>query len=216
VSRRSGRAPNEDAPTADDLGGPASADRAPAEETSVEGEAEEGTSDDAVSTEDASDADRGVRGRRRRASAGRGPVLRSRPVAVLAGLLAAAVAGWALWTVPVTREVLLDSFTERPRTYAELFFTATPGFEGSTVVVPIAVTDHGEGSEGYQVRVTLESPSGQVLATSTTAVTPRYGAPVPLVAKLQTNADVALVRVALVGHPQSLYFRFGKSQTTHG
>ncbi|MEV6207547.1 hypothetical protein [Kitasatospora sp. NPDC051914] len=147
--------------------------------------------------------------RRRRA-------LPSRLPAVLAGTVAAVAVACTLWAVPATREVLLDSFTERPRTYAELFFTASPGFEGSTVVVPIAVTDHGEGAHGYQVLVTLESPSGQTLASSTTALTPRFGAPVPLVAKLQTNADVALVRVALVGHPQSLYFRFGKSQTPHG
>ncbi|MEW1907752.1 hypothetical protein AB0442_04745 [Kitasatospora sp. NPDC085895] len=150
-------------------------------------------------------------GRRRRTAR-----RRRRPAVVLAGALAAVAVGFALWTAPTTREILLDSFTERPRTYAELFFTATPGFEGSTVVVPVAVTDHGEGSQGYRVRVTLESPSGQVLASSTTPLKAHYGAPVPLVAKLQTNADVALVRVALVGHPQSLYFRFGKSQTPHG
>ncbi|MFC6595989.1 hypothetical protein [Kitasatospora paranensis] len=150
-------------------------------------------------------------GRRRRRP---GPPRRRLFAPVLAGCLAAALA-WTLWTVPATHEILLDSFTERPQTYAELFFTGPPGFEGSTVVVPVAVTDHGEGAKGYQVRVSLESPSGQILAASTTDLKARYGAPVKMVARLQTNADVALVRVALVGRPQSLYFRFGKSQTPH-
>ncbi len=150
----------------------------------------------------------GAARRRRR----RGPSLRGR---LTAGLLAVAVAvpvGAVAWSVPPVRKVLLESFTERPRPYAELFFTSAPSFEGATVIVPLAVTDHGEGAKGYQIKVTLESAAGAAVATTTVKLDAHFGAPVPVVAKLQAPADVALLRVALVGHPQTLHYRFGNAQ----
>ena len=151
----------------------------------------------------------GAARRRRR----RGPSLRGR---VTAGLVAGAVAlalGAVAWSVPATRKVLLESFTERPRPYAELFFTSSPSFEGATVLVPLAVTDHGEGAKGYQIKVTLESPTGAAVATTTVKLEAHFGAPVPVVAKLPATGDVAMLRVALVGHPQTLHFRFGNAQS---
>ncbi|MDH6578058.1 hypothetical protein [Kitasatospora sp. MAP5-34] len=134
---------------------------------------------------------------------------------IAAGLLAvAAVAGLGVagWSVPTVRSQLLLSFTQQDQPYAELFFTTMPTFDGATVSVPVSVTDHGEGAKGYQVKVTLESPNGQVLTGGTANLTARYGAPVSTVFKLQAPSEVAMVRVALVGHPQTLHYSFGKLQ----
>ncbi|WP_441245657.1 hypothetical protein [Kitasatospora sp. McL0602] len=144
------------------------------------------------------------RRRRRRPS---GP--RRAGTAVLA-VLAAVGLGAACWSVPAVRTELRQSFTEQDKVYAELFFTTLPTFEGATVVVPVAVTDHGEGAKGYQLAVTLESPSGQAVDSTTVKIAARYGAPVVTVVKLQAKSEVAMVRVALVGHPQTLHYRFGK------
>jgi hypothetical protein len=148
------------------------------------------------------------RGRRRP------PSLRTRVLtAVLAAgaLVAAAVAGWS---VPEVRRQLLDSFTQRGASFTELYFTADPSFDGGTVVVPLAVTDHGTGSTSYQLKVTLESPDGSTAATDTVPLVPKDGTPVPAVVKLQSNGNVAQVRVALLGHTQTLHFRFGQQPTT--
>ncbi|MFC8449242.1 hypothetical protein [Kitasatospora sp. NPDC057223] len=150
----------------------------------------------------------GAARRRRR----RGPSLRGRVTAALLAGALALVLGVVAWSVPSTRKVLLESFTERPRPYAELFFTSSPSFEGATVLVPLAVTDHGEGAKGYQIKVTLESPTGAAVATTTVKLEAHFGAPVPVVAKLPATGDVAMLRVALVGHPQTLHFRFGSAQ----
>jgi hypothetical protein len=152
-----------------------------------------------------------------RARAGNRRRARRRPHRVRAGaLLACAVAAvlalaFALASIPAVHTVLLQSFTREPSTFTELYFTSAPGFDGDTVVVPVSVNDHGTGAASYRIRVTLESPSGKTVATTTVNLRPRDGSPVPVVARLTTTASVALVRVALLGHPQTLHFSFGSS-----
>ncbi|MFJ1704437.1 hypothetical protein [Kitasatospora sp. NPDC088346] len=140
----------------------------------------------------------------------RGPDRRARIVAAV--VAATAVLGAGLWSVPSTREVLLQSFTEQPSGFAELYFTSAPSFDGGTVIVPVALNDRGTGTKSYQVRVVLESPRGEAVASTVLTLEPHEGAPVPAVARVQTKAEVGMVRVSLVGHPQKLHFRFGKPQ----
>jgi hypothetical protein len=117
------------------------------------------------------------------------------------------------WSVPAARTVLLQSFTKQSSSFTELYFTSDPSFDGATVVVPVSLNAHGTGVESYQIRLTLESPSGEALATTTLNLEPRDGTPMSVVAHLQAKADVTLVRASLVGHPQTLHFHFGKPQT---
>ncbi|MFD7734718.1 hypothetical protein ACFV6F_30600 [Kitasatospora phosalacinea] len=145
---------------------------------------------------------------RRRPTGPGGRALRWALAAVGALVLAAGA-----WSVPVVRTELLDSFTERPRPYTELYFDTTPTFEGATVLVPVAVIDHGGGgTSGYQVRVVLESAEGKLVDSTTVQLAARYNAPVSAVVKLHGDSSAALVRVSLVGHAQTLHYRFGKVQ----
>ncbi|WP_329567468.1 hypothetical protein [Kitasatospora sp. NBC_01266] len=130
------------------------------------------------------------------------------PALLALGLLIGLAGG--LWSVPTVRTQLLDSFTNRGTSFTELFFTADPTYEGATVVVPITLIAHGTGERSYQLKLTLESPDGSDAATDTVSLVPKDGAPVPVVVRLQSNGNAAMVRVALVGHPQTLHFRFGK------
>ncbi|MDH6116437.1 hypothetical protein ABH930_000836 [Kitasatospora sp. GAS204A] len=150
------------------------------------------------------------RGRRRR---GAGP--RTKVAAALLAVLALVGLGGWLWSVPTLRSQVLDSFTERGSSFTELYFTTDPTIQGATVVVPITVTDHGTGARSYQLKVTLESPNGSASATDTVSLVPKDGTPVPVVVRLQTNDAAAMVRVDLLGHPQTLHFHFGKQPTAN-
>ncbi|WP_035845644.1 hypothetical protein [Kitasatospora azatica] len=155
---------------------------------------------------------RAIAARRRRR---RAPSLRFRITSVL--LAVGAVIGLAggLWSVPTVRTQLLDSFTERGSSFTELYFTADPTFDGAVVLVPLAVTDHGTGAKSYRITVTLESRDGSVAATSTVSLVPKDGTAVPTVVRMQSNGNVAAVRVTLAGHPQTLHFHLGKQPTTN-
>ncbi|MEZ0092698.1 hypothetical protein [Streptacidiphilus sp. EB129] len=141
--------------------------------------------------------------RRRR----RGPSVRARVVTALVACAVAVGLGAAAWSVPAARTVLLQSFTQEPSPYAELYFTSPPGFDGSTVVVPVALDDHGTGVQSYRVQVDLESATGKFLATTTVRVTPRTGVPVPVVVRTVAPVGTAVILVQLPGHPQTLHFR---------
>ncbi len=178
----------------------------PAAERDGERDGERGTGPVARPARTARTRPAAARGRGRR----RGPGVSRR---LTAGLLAASAAvflGGVVWSVPSTRNVLLESFTRQGSSFTELYFTAEPTFDGATVIVPVSLTDHGTGVSSYRMEVTLESPSGGAVATTTVDLAPRDGTPVPVVARLQATAEVSRVRVALVGRPQTLHFTFGQ------
>ncbi|MET9600963.1 MULTISPECIES: hypothetical protein [Streptomyces] len=130
--------------------------------------------------------------------------------AALVFAVAAALCAGA-WSLPPVRTILLDSFTRRQTAFIELYFTENPRFDGASVLVPFAVNDHGSGARSLVATLTVEAADGKVLATETYPVEPHQGAAVPVTARIRAKGnDVALVRVSLTGHPQTLHFRFGK------
>ncbi|GAA4852835.1 hypothetical protein [Kitasatospora terrestris] len=144
---------------------------------------------------------------RRRRPTGNGRRLR-----LAAAVLAAAVAVVGVCSLEPVRTVLEQSFTKQQTPFAELYFTASPTFEGATVVVPLALNDHGTGAKSYEVKVTLESADGKAVATTSVPLVPHEGAPVPIVVRLDAKGEVSVVRVSLPGHPQKLHYRFGSAQ----
>jgi hypothetical protein len=123
--------------------------------------------------------------------------------------VAVAVLAAGLWSVPPVRTVLLQSFTRQQTPFTELYLTGTPSFDGGDVLVPLALNAHGTGIAQYQLKLTLESAKGSPLGTATVKVKARDGRAVPVVAKVRrTGTGVTSVRVALVGHPQSLHYSF--------
>ncbi|MFC7218047.1 hypothetical protein ACFQLX_07680 [Streptomyces polyrhachis] len=147
------------------------------------------------------------RGGRRR----REPRMHERlPLIAAAVALVAALAA-AGWFVPSVREVLAQSFTRQPEPYTELYFTKDPHFDGTTVVVPLAVNDHGTGVRTHRVTVTLETAKGRAVGSTTLRVKPHRGAPVGATARLDTKgkAEAAMVRVALAGFAQTLQYSLG-------
>ncbi|MEU6340546.1 hypothetical protein ABZ883_06280 [Streptomyces sp. NPDC046977] len=134
------------------------------------------------------------------------------PVRRLAGAAVAVVTAGALvaglWSVPSVRTVLLQSFTRQSAPFTELYFTDMPRFDGGVLIVPIAVNAHGTGNAPLRLRMTLESADGKAVATKTVGVEPKDGRPVPVVTRFTKTSGTALLRVALVGHPQSLHYSF--------
>jgi hypothetical protein len=158
----------------------------------------------------------------RRARSGAGRRKRRTPPAspgrrlagLAAALVAAVVLGAWLWSVPTVRTELRQSFTRQQTPYTELYFTAAPSFDGGDVIVPVSLNAHGTGVAQYRLKVTLVSAKGKSLGTRTVKLKPRDGRAVPVVAKVRRkSAAVASVRVALVGHPQSLHFSFVPTAT---
>ncbi|MFJ8043008.1 hypothetical protein ACIRBX_21190 [Kitasatospora sp. NPDC096147] len=143
--------------------------------------------------------------RRRRAA---GPPWRRPALAALAVVLLAALA----WQVPPVRTVLRQSFTQQNAAFTELYFTDTPAFEGATAVVPVALNAHGTGEKAYRLRVVLLTIDGAGVNERTLDVTPEDGTPVRATARVPAGSDVTAVRVELVGHPQTLLFRFGRAE----
>jgi hypothetical protein len=134
--------------------------------------------------------------------------------ATAAALVAATVLGAGLWSLPSVRTVLQQSFTRQQTPFTELYLTGTPSFDGGDVLVPLALNAHGTGIAQYQVKLSLESAEGKPLGTATVKVKARDGRAVPVVAKVpRTSAGVTSVRVALVGHPQSLHYSFVPTAT---
>ncbi|MDT7679526.1 MAG: hypothetical protein QOD82_7428 [Pseudonocardiales bacterium] len=150
----------------------------------------------------------GGRGKRRP------PVSPGRRVACVAALVTAVVLAAGLWSVPSVRTVLLQSFTRQQTPYTELYFTDSPSFDGGNVLVPVAVNAHGTGTTSLRLKVTLESAKGKTVGTETVNLKPKDGNAVPVVARIfRKTADVALVRIALVGHTQSLHYSFVPAAT---
>ncbi|MFJ3922895.1 hypothetical protein [Streptomyces sp. NPDC090022] len=131
--------------------------------------------------------------------------------AALALVLATGL-GAGAWSLPPVRTVLLESFTRQEQPFIELYFTENPRFDGASVLVPFAVNDHGSGARSLEVKLTVEGKDGKALAAQTYQVKPHQGAAVPVSARLKAKGgDVTQVRLALVGHPQTLHFRFGQA-----
>ncbi|MFJ5922058.1 hypothetical protein ACIQF6_05525 [Kitasatospora sp. NPDC092948] len=133
---------------------------------------------------------------------------------LFAGIAAATVlvAAVAVAAVPSLREQIGLSFTRRPAAFTELYFTADPSIDGATVTLPMALNAHGTGVKSYQLKVTLRAADGTVVADTVLTVQPRDGTAVPARAELRTTKEVTLAEAELVGHPQTLRFRFGKSK----
>ncbi|GAA1156956.1 hypothetical protein F4556_002563 [Kitasatospora gansuensis] len=171
-------------------------------EDDVEAEAE-----DRTEPEPEQPAARRGRRRRRAAAAPRRPAVTGLLIGVAAVVLATVA-----WSVQPVRTVLLQSFTQQNASFTELYFTTNPSFEGATAVVPLALNAHGTGVNAYELKVTLLAADGKTVSENVLPIAPKDGTPVPLVARLPAAKDVAMVRVALVGHPQTLHFRFGKAE----
>ncbi|MDT3400664.1 hypothetical protein RKE29_29365, partial [Streptomyces sp. B1866] len=142
-------------------------------------------------------------GRHRRAPRGRAR-------RALLALLAVVAVAAAAWSVPDVREELRASFTRLPSTYTELYFTRAPGVERGAVVVPVSLVGHGEHADRtHRLRVWLETSGGRVTASVTAAVPGREGRPASAVVRLPVRRGdaPAAVRVALLGHDQTLRYR---------
>lgn len=114
------------------------------------------------------------------------------------------------WALPPVRTVLLESFTRQQSSFIELYFTENPRFDGASVLAPFALNDHGSGARTLHVKLTVEAKDGKVLATETYTVEPHQGAAVTVTPRVRAKgADVDMIRLSLVGHPQTLHFRFG-------
>ncbi|MHA5050099.1 hypothetical protein [Streptomyces sp. SD15] len=129
----------------------------------------------------------------------------------LAGGLLAAVAvlgvSGAAWSVPQMRTVLRDSFTERQQSYMELYFTKDPWFDGNDLVVPLALTEHGDTGGRHEIKASAQDPDGKRLATNTVTVTTKPGAQVATDVRLRIKgkkSDADLIKVSLPGHAQRL------------
>ncbi|MDX2705416.1 hypothetical protein PV350_21510 [Streptomyces sp. PA03-6a] len=139
----------------------------------------------------------------------RPPASPRRRIAGAAVAVVVAVAlGAGLWSVPAVRTVLLQSFTRQPAPFTEIYFTAAPRFDGSTLIVPVAVNAHGTGPAPLRLKLTLESAKGKVVATRTVGLKPKDGKAVPVVTRFTKTTGTTLVRVALVGHEQTLHYNF--------
>ncbi|MFF4343617.1 hypothetical protein ACFY00_27245 [Kitasatospora sp. NPDC001540] len=163
----------------------------------------------AVTEEEAGSRAAGRRDRRRPGRRGPRALL---AVAAAVVLLATAV---AVAAVPSLREEIRLSFTRRPASFTELYFTADPSIDGAAVTLPMALNAHGTGVKSYQLKVVLQAADGTEVAGTVLTVQPRDGTPVPSVAKLQTTKEVTSALVELVGHPQTLRFRFDKPKTAN-
>ncbi|GAA1943474.1 hypothetical protein [Kitasatospora viridis] len=132
---------------------------------------------------------------------------RRRVGAGLAALLAAAVALPLLWAQPAVRLAVRQTFTEIPADYDELYFTQLPTTAGGQVVVPLTVVQHGTPGPGLRLQVSLTAPSGTVLGTTTVTLAPEPDTPVGTTVRLPLTEPDAEVRVALLGHDQTLHYR---------
>ncbi|MEU5523772.1 hypothetical protein ABZ759_24735 [Streptomyces sp. NPDC047860] len=114
----------------------------------------------------------------------------------------------AAWTVPGVQSVLRDSFTERERTYIELYFGKEPFFDGGELVVPLKLVEHGDTGGRHSVRTWAQDSKGRRLAAATETVTTKPGALVGVDVRLRlrhgAERDVDLVEVTLPGHAQRL------------
>ncbi|GAA0540319.1 hypothetical protein GCM10010172_21970 [Paractinoplanes ferrugineus] len=127
----------------------------------------------------------------------------------------------AAWT-PAGRLELRRSFTRLPAEYAELYFTGVPAIRpdgaGSAVVVAVTLLEHGAADRDRQVRFTLAGPSGAVLNTSTAALRVRPEVPAAVTQRLPIPGSAPngsyLVRVALIGQPQTLHYRIDRKENT--
>lgn len=114
----------------------------------------------------------------------------------------------AAWAVPGVRGVLRDSFTEREQSYIELYFSDDPWFDGTELVVPLDLVEHGESGGRRVVEVKAEDDDGRSLASGTGTVTTKPGALMEVDVRLRLKgakkraADA--VEVTLRGHPQRL------------
>ncbi|WP_059010405.1 hypothetical protein [Streptomyces specialis] len=126
----------------------------------------------------------------------------------LVALVAAVVGVAAALAVPAVRDELRNSFTRLPSEYAELYFTALPTVEGTTAVVPVTLADHHTGTGSYRLRVWLESADGEITASDTITVVPEGDTPAPSVIRLPMRGDPVAVGVELLGHDQTLHYRF--------
>jgi hypothetical protein len=123
------------------------------------------------------------------------------------GLAALLALTGVLWEIPATRTILQQSFTQLPSRYTELYFTSTPTFDGTTVVVPVTVVDHGTQPSTRSVRVQLESANGIILTDSTVRLLLRDNDPGSAIVRIAAPPGTEVVLVTLPGGPQSLHYR---------
>jgi hypothetical protein len=166
-----------------------------------------------------------------RKSTPRPPTIRRRsPLGVrsVAAALVAAVVVTIAWVTPAVRLELRRSFTRLPTQYTELYFTQEPTLErssaGYVAIVPVSVVSHGFGVRAYAIDVSLTADGGQVLDASTVRIEARSDVPTGTIAHLRPQANIGIpapsgtparspsyvVRVALVGQPQSLHYRLAQ------
>ncbi|MFJ8474530.1 hypothetical protein [Kitasatospora sp. NPDC094011] len=141
-----------------------------------------------------------------------GPPGRRRPrlraLALLAAVLATAVAVPLLWAQPMVRLALRQTFTRIPADYDELYFTQLPTTAGGQAVIPLSVVQHGTPTPNLQLRVSLTTPGGTVTGSTTVTLVPKPDTPVGTTVHLPLTEPDAEVQVALLGHDQTLHYRF--------
>ncbi|WP_161631691.1 hypothetical protein [Pseudonocardia asaccharolytica] len=132
--------------------------------------------------------------------------------AVALGLGVLAVALWVL--VPEVRHQLRFSFSAQPSGYSELYFTGGAAVPTGSpagrpqVGVDFVIANHGEGSEPYTYRVRALDAAGAPVAENTGTLPVDDGArrAVHVTLDLPAAARWAVVKVSLVGRPESIHY----------
>ncbi|GAB2700509.1 hypothetical protein GCM10010442_17970 [Kitasatospora kifunensis] len=127
---------------------------------------------------------------------------------MLAVVVAAAIAGPLLWAQPAVRLALRQTFTQIPANYDELYFTQLPTTAGGQAVIPLSVVQHGTPTPNLQLRVSLTTSGGTVTGSSTVTLVPKPDTAVDTTVRLPLTEPDAVVQVALLGHDQTLHYRF--------
>ncbi|MEU3840873.1 hypothetical protein AB0E88_12675 [Streptomyces sp. NPDC028635] len=138
------------------------------------------------------------------------PLHRRRRRLVLVVLAVLVVVVGVLLT-PAARRELRESFTQMPASYSELYFMSVPAVRHDQVVTQVAVIRHGVDTGPYRLRAWLESPAGRTTASATTTLTEQPDGRMSVIVRLPLRPGSQLVRVALVGHRESLHFRLSPS-----
>jgi hypothetical protein len=108
------------------------------------------------------------------------------------------------------RVVLQQSFTKLPTENIELYFTGTPGFNGATLSVPVALNEHDSPVQSFTLELQVVDGTGKALAANDVTAVPKLGL-ANVVATIRVPGGGQVVWVRLVGYSQTLHYRISGS-----